>query len=430
MGNFPVRRLLLLFWLPLALAGCAVDSATAPGTGMLVGSSLPPAGYGLPEGEFTDDPISIAIALPLSGPNAAAGQALLDAASLALFEAYDPRISLNPYDTLGTPEGAERAVQLALSDGAEVILGPLFAESIRRAAPLARDAGVLLIGFSNNRAVAGDGVYLASFMPDQEVRRVVRYATSKGHRKFAALIPDTAYGQMILKSLSDTLSESDASIVALEIYTRDSQEVFAPVRRLANYDTRRRAYLAEEAFLKALDDDLADEILKSIENLETLGEVTFDAVLVPEGGQLLRSLAPLLPFFEVDPATVRFLGTGLWDDRSLVHEPPLQGGWYAGVPVEARDAFALRYKTLFGAEPPRIASLGYDAMSLVAILARNEIRDERFTAAAIENPNGFTGVDGGFRFLPNGTTERNLAVIEIGKTGFRTVSPAPESFEK
>ena len=430
MRIFLIRRLLVLFWLPLALAGCAVDSLTAPGTQMLVGSSLPPMDYRLPEEVFADDPVNIAIALPLSGPSAAAGQALLDAASLALFEAYDPRISLNPYDTLGTPEGAERAVQLALSDGAEVILGPLFAESIRRAAPLAREAGVLLIGFSNNRAVAGDGVYLASFMPDEEVRRVVRYATSQGHRKFAALIPDTAYGQMILESLSDTLSESDASIVALEIYARDSQEVFAPVRRLANYDTRRRAYLAEEAFLKALDDDLADEILKSIENLETLGEVTFDAVLVPEGGQLLRSLAPLLPFFEVDPANVRFLGTGLWDDRSLIHEPPLQGGWYAGVPVEASDAFALRYKTLFGAEPPRIASLGYDAMSLVAILARNEIRNERFTAAAIEDPNGFTGVDGSFRFLGNGTTERNLAVIEINKTGFVTLSPAPESFEK
>lgn len=425
-----ILRIAVLLLLSASLAGCAVDSLTAPGAQMLISASLPPAGLEQPGGSFAEDPIRVAIALPLSGPSARAGQALLDAASLALFEAYDPRISLNPYDTLGTPEGAERAVRLALSDGAEVILGPLFAGSIRRAAPLAREAGVMLIGFSNNRTIAGDGVYLAGFMPDQEVRRVVSYAISQGHKNFAALIPDTAYGQIILKSLSDTLNEGGASIVALEIYVRESQEVFAPVRRLANYDTRRSAYLAEEAFLKALDDDLADEILKSIENLETYGDVTFDAVLVPEGGQLLRSLAPLLPFFEVDPAHVRFLGTGLWDDRSLVHEPPLQGGWYAGVPVEASDAFALRYKTLFGAEPLRIASLGYDAMSLVVTLARNEIRGERFSAEAIENPNGFAGVDGSFRFLPDGTTERNLAIIEIGKAGFTTVSPAPDSFER
>lgn len=423
-----------ILWLSAALTGCAVDSLTAPGTQTLLGYTSPDSRDDAlaeqPGAGFVDDSIRIAIALPLSGPSAGAGQALLDAASLALFDAYDPRLSLHPYDTLGTPEGAARAVQLALSDGAQVILGPLFAESIRRAAPAARRAGVPLIGFSNNRSIAGAGIYLLSFMPDQEVRRVVRYATAQGYRNFAALIPDTPYGQMILKSLSDTLNESDASIVALEIYPRDSQEVFGPVRRLADYDTRRRAYLAEEAFLKALDDDLADEILKSIENLETFGEVTFDAVLVPEGGQLLRSLVPLLPFFEVDPANVRFLGTGLWDDRSLIHEPPLQGGWYAGVPVEASDAFQRRYRTLFGAEPPRIASLGYDAMSLVVTLARNEIRDDRFTAAAIESQNGFAGVDGSFRFLANGIAERNLAVIEIGKAGFRTLSPAPESFEK
>lgn len=412
------------------LAGCSVDSLAGLDSPMLLGSLPPELLHEREEGPFTDDPVRIAIALPLSGPSAAAGQALFDAASLALFEAYDPRLSLNPYDTLGTPEGAERAVRLALSDGADIILGPLFADSIRRAGPAARQAGVPLIGFSNNRSIAGDGVYLLSFMPDQEVRRVTRYAVAQGYRKFAALIPDTPYGQMILRSLSDTLNEGDASIVALEIYTRDSQEVFGPVRRLANYDTRRSAYLAEEAFLKSLDDDLADEILKSIKNLETLGEVKFDAVLVPEGGQLLRSLAPLLPFFEVDPAKIRFLGTGLWDDRSLVREPPLQGGWYAGVPVETSDAFALRYRTLFGSEPPRIASLGYDAMSLVATLARNEIRAERFSPAAIEDANGFVGVDGAFRFLSSGISERNLAIIEISRLGFKTLSPAPASFQK
>ena len=431
--NIPFPCLAWIAAALLMLSGCSVDSLMGVDAQSLLGPAQPADGALADvqeEGVFSDDPIRIAIVLPLSGPSAAAGQALLDAASLALFEAYDPRLSLNPYDTLGTPEGAERAVRLALSDGAKVVLGPLFAESIRRAAPAARQAGVPLIGFSNNRSIAGDGVYLLSFMPDQEVRRVARFAMEQGYRKFAALIPDTPYGQMILKSFSDTLNESEASIVALEIYTRDSQEVFGPVRRLADYDTRRRAYLAEEAFLKALDDDLADEILKSIENLETLGDVTFDAVLVPEGGQLLRSLAPLLPFFEVDPVNVRFLGTGLWDDRSLVHEPPLQGAWYAGVPVEASDAFALRYKTLFGAEPLRIASLGYDAMSLIAALARNELRHERFTAKAIEDPNGFTGVDGTFRFLADGTPERNLAVIEISRTGFRTLSPAPDSFEK
>lgn len=393
-------------------------------------SDLPDSYLSSPAGAFGEDQITVAILLPLSGDSAEAGRALLDAASLALFESYDPRIRLVPIDTKGTPDGALNAAIGAVEASAEVILGPLFAESIAAAKPVARDAGIPLIGFSNDRSVAGEGAYLLSFMPDQEVRRVVAQAAAEGRTRFAAMIPESDYGERVFRAFSDAVRQNGGTITALEFYARDPQSIAAPVRRLADYDKRRRAFVREEAFLKGLNDDLANELLEKMKNKETIGEVAFDTVLLPEGGRLLRSLAPLLPFYEIDPAQVRFLGTGLWDDRSLVHEPPLRGGIYATANPEGAEAFLLSFQETFGYGAPRIATLAYDAMALVSNLARNEIKEERFSADAFENANGFMGVDGPFRFASSGVVARRLAVVEIRADGFHTISEAPKTFEE
>lgn len=383
----------------------------------------------LSEKEIQKGPIKIAILLPLSGTSANTGQALLDAATLALFKSYDPRIQLLPFDTLGSAEGARRAANQAVNAEVSVILGPLFSDASHEAGEIARKADIPMISFSNNKAVAGDGVYVLSFMPDQEVEQIIRYASQHGYKRFAALIPEGAYGEIVLNSLSQAVAQWGGEITALEVYSSSADGVFQPVRRLANYAERRRAYVNEQRFLENLGGGMADDVLKSMEHIETIGEVPFDAVLVPEGGELLRNLIPLLPFFEVDPAKIKFLGTGLWDDRSLTHEPPLKGGWYASSVPENTDVFYNDFNEVFHYQPPRIATLSFDAMSLVAALSRNEIERLRFAPSAFLNTNGFVGVDGIFRFSDLGISERKLAIVEIQPNGFHTIEESPNSFE-
>jgi ABC-type branched-subunit amino acid transport system substrate-binding protein len=374
-------------------------------------------------------PIKVAILLPLSGTSANTGRAVLDAATLAIFQAYDPRIQLLPFDTLGNADGARRATREAIAADVSVILGPLFSDASFEASALARAANIPMVSFSNNKEIAGDGVYLLSFMPDEEVKQIISYASSQGYKRFAALIPEGKYGEIVLTSLSQAVAKWGGEITALEVYSPSANGVFQPVRRLANYGERRRAYVNETRFLESLGGGMADDILKDMGHLETIGEVPFDAVLVPEGGELLRNLVPLLPFFEVDPAKIKFLGTGLWDDRSLIHEPPLKGAWYASSVPEKTEVFYEGFKKVFNYQPPRIATLGFDAMSLIATLSRNEIISKRFSPDAFLNPNGFNGVDGLFRFSNQGLSERKLAIVEIQPSGFRTIQQSPESFE-
>jgi hypothetical protein len=158
-----------------------------------------------------------------------------------------------------------------------------------------------------------------------------------------------------------------------------------------------------------------------------LGDVDFDAVFIPEGGIVLRALAPLLPYYDIDPEHVKLLGTGLWDDTNVSREPAMIGGWFAAPEPAAAKIFSQRFTKTFGSPPPRIASLAYDAMALAATLSKDP-PEKRFSMSAITDPNGFKGVDGVIRFNADGTSDRGLAVLEVEKAGFDIISPAPRSF--
>jgi len=443
--SFRLLCTLLIGSLLLALAACAADSSRpasgpqtaeqaeqdegATGADADLSSLAAPAPFTRTEIARLDSrPVRIALLLPLSGRADPLGTALRDAAMLALFDAYDPRLRLKPLDTAGTPEGARAAARAAVDWGADIAVGPLLADSIDAAAPALLDAGIPVLGLSNDRRVARPGVYLMGFMPDQEVTRIIRHAVAAGHSRIAGLIPRNAYGDRVLQNLGATLLDSGGELAALERYDADADRLADPVRRLADYDRRRAAYEAEVEVLESLGDDLSRDILERLETRETLTGPGFDAVLIAEGDPLVRTLAPLLPFYEIDPDQVQFLGTGLWDEPSLTREPPLRGAWFAAPAPDRPRAFLARFKRLYGRDAPRIATLAYDAVSLAATLARTPVPEDRFTRTALTDPAGFSGLDGAFRFTSDGIIARRLAILAIRRDGFEVIDPAASDF--
>lgn len=387
-------------------------------------------------------PVLIGLMLPLSGSEAATGEALLRAATMALFDAYDPRLQLLPLDTAGDFEVAEMRAREAIEAGVSIVLGPLLAANVEAAGDILGPAGITMLGFSNDSSAAGPGRFLMGFLPEAEVKRVVDYTVGAGHQNFGALLPFGRYGDRVRTAFGDAIADAGAEISAIEAYPPDADALFEPVKRLARYDERRDDVRQEVRFLRSLRDDVTDEIAKSLEDAEVMEGVEFDAVLVPEGGALMRTLAPLLPFYEIDPNRVKLIGTGLWNDPGLLGEPPLQGGWFAAPDPVAPAAFLDRFEAMFGEQPPRIATLSYDAVALVARFAREPLSgglqdkdpglatlsDPRFAAERFVTNEGFKGLDGLFRFLEDGTIERALAVLEVNRRGFEIIDPAPNSF--
>ena len=372
--------------------------------------------------------VRIGLLVPLSGPNEKLGRSMLNAAQMALFDFSDSEFELLIFDTLGTSEGAMEAARFAIGDGVSVILGPLLGTSISAIAPMSRAANVKVVGFSSDRTVTGEGIYTMGFFPENEVKRVVDYAVKKGKKRFAAIVPSGLYGQAVVEALRNTATTQGAEVDQILFYNTDSDDFSGIVRELANYDSRRQALLDQRFELKERDDEIAKRALKRLEKMQTLGEVSFDSLLLAGGGERLLAIAALLPFYDVDPKKVRMLGAGQWDMPDLGVEPALRGGWHAGPPPEARKDFVKHYQNIYGVRPHRLSTLAYDATALVAIIARTEGGPD-FSNEVLTAKSGFWGRDGLFRFLNDGTVQRGLAVLQVESRSLRVISSAPKAFE-
>jgi len=376
----------------------------------------------------------VALLLPLSGRHARTGQALLNAAQIALFDIAGDRFTLVVRDTAGTPQGAQAALRSALAEGVRFVLGPLFATSVAAIAPEVRAAGLTAVAFSNDRTVAGDGVFVMGLAPRPQIYRLMGFARSQGLTRFAVLAPRTPYGDAVVQALQEAVLRNGQELSKVVSYQPDSADLSAEVRVLGDYDERHRALLAQRKILAARPDDASKLALKRLDDLETLGPPGFEAVLLPTGGQRLQAIAPMLAYFDIDPAEVRYLGTSQWEQPGVSKEPVLAGGWFTAPPPELWGDFQARYKEIYGALPPRVATLGYDAAALAAALTRSAYGagdEPDFSLRTLTQSSGFSGVDGAFRFLPSGEVERQLAILTVRRGGgFEVLDPAPRSFSQ
>ena len=353
-------------------------------------SSPAPAGPGQQATVAGSGQVKVGLILPLSasGNAGVAAQSMKSAAEMALAEFQNPNIQLLIKDDGGNPQGAAQGAQQALEEGAEIILGPLFALSVPSTAQVARTRSVSVIAFSTDSSIAGRGVFLLSFLPESDINRIVEYSASIGKKSFAALLPENAYGNVVEVAFKQSVGRRGGRIVAFEKYGSDRT---TPARNVA----------------------------------QALGQA--DALLIADDGDSVVATAEALTGAGANLRNIQLLGTGLWDNPRVFASASLQGGLYAAPDPAGFRAFAGRYRTRFGGEPVRTATLAYDAVALVAALARTQ-GAQRFSQDVLTNPSGFSGIDGLFRFRPDGTNERGLAVMRVGNGGGVAVAGSPKSF--
>jgi branched-chain amino acid transport system substrate-binding protein len=402
-----------------ALAACMpepiVPAPLAPPQPAYISPPPPLPAPAAPAPAASAGPAKVALLVPLSGPNAGLGGAILDAAQLALFETGNDQLTLVPRDTKGTPAGAADAARSAVGSGVNLILGPLLASEVEAVKPIAGEAHVNVIAFSTVTDLAGNGTYLMGFLPRQEVVREVGYARQRGLARFAALAPNTAYGRLMADALRDTARSSGGVVTKIAFFDPHAGDASTAI-----------AVLLPAGPSPPPTSDTAAAPPPAAPPPAVPG---FDALLLPEGGDELRAVAHQLAAAGLDSKATRLLGSGLWDVPDIGRDPALDGGWFAAAPPEARRDFERRFRATYGREPPRLASLGYDAAAFASQLASGR-SGPPFSRAAIENPQGYSGVDGLFRFTPDGLVQRGLAVLEVEPEGNLVVSPAPQSFRE
>lgn len=390
-----VRGRFTPWWRPIAAAGAGLLLA-ACSLGIGGGGDAPDASAPGTEAR-TGERVKVALLLPLGaqGNTGTLGKSLKQAGELALFDFDNPNIELISKDTKGTGAGAREAARAAIDEGAELIIGPILAEEVSGAAPVARGAGVSMVAFSSDRKVAGDGVYLLSFLPGRDVSRIVSFAASREKRNFAALIPNNAYGRLVETELNRAVADAGGRVVVQADYPPgDANGMLEPARRVGA--AIRDGQGVDVLFLPASQDDLA-------------------------------SIGPQLAAAGIEPGKVQLIGTGRWDFPSIAQERALAGGWYPAPDPKGWRGFTQRYVETYGGVPPRLASLAYDGISLAVSLSSNA-PGSRYTAQQLTRASGFNGIDGLFRLLSDGTSERGLAILEVQNFGPRVIDAPPSAF--
>lgn len=387
---------------PAAYESEAVETYPVDGYG-----STPSAAPAL-SGNESQPAVKVALLVPLSGKNADLGQAMLQAAQLALFDMEYDKIELMPQDTKGTPDGARTAAQLALADGAQLILGPIFAGEARAVAPIAQQHNINVISFSTDWTLAQGNTFVMGFLPFTQVERLAQYVAAQRLNRIGIIAPESEYGNVVVSAWNVHASRSGLAPASILRVSPGSAEASEKISAFTNYEVRSAAIKAG-----------------------TSVPAPFEAVFMPMGGSEAVSLADSLSFYELDPRTVRRLGTGLWDDASLATQKNMDGAWFAASDPALRKAFERRYYDSYGVAAPRLSTLAYDATSLAVVLARTGFANHgapAYDRGSITNPNGFAGIDGIFRFRPDGMAERGLAIIEVRQGSLSVIDPAPRSF--
>lgn len=348
--------------------------------------------------------VKVALLIPLSGESEAVGNAMFDAATLALYDSYlaapssqiHAQLVIIPKDMGATSIETKKMAEQAIEQGASFIIGPLFSQSVTAIKPLLKEKNIAMLSFSNNKAVASPDAYTFGFLPEQQVERIAEYAYLNKLQRVAVLAPNDAYGEKVRDTLAGIYLKKGGLVAPAELYAPSQANIDAAVARIAG------------AYNNAPEDR------------------RFQAIFIADGGAQIKNIIKAIRKNNINLQKIKLLGTGIWSDEELINIPEMQGAWFPSSPPELYSVFEKRFMTKYGYKPVRLAGLAYDAVTIVAHIA---MTGNGITATALTDPEGFSTPAGGLvRLSTEGTSDRKLAIMEITPQGFKVIDRAPKTF--
>ncbi len=305
-------------------------------------------------------------------------------------------------------EGLKNIVEKNLSPG-RVFLGPIQSKYSTYLNDYCEN-DVIFFTFSSQPSLAKNCVYLLNFFPENELAQLMLYLNEDA--KVALLYPENEYGYLINSFIDETIFESRAVLVNRSSYQNDLSNVRDAIKELGKYELRRYELNRQKQILSLKSDKKSKQRLKKLERFKTTNDYEFTHILIADYSLNLLQVAPLLPYYDIDPNIVQFMGTGVIDDKNFFYEPSLQGAIFPGVPEETRINLINNYKDIYNDEFLRVSTLPYDLIGLINFIYKNEYNLEQ-VINLLNNPNKkFDGVDGNFYFK-NNMIERDLDILRI-----------------
>lgn len=372
--------------------------------------------------------VQVALFFPFSGKNKELGWSLFNSATLSLFENdLNHNIELVLIDSKDTAQESSKAFKEIINRKIKVVIGPIFSSSIEAIAQDAKDNNIAVISLSNNQQLMGKinkdgGIFLAGMMPEIQIDKIVNYAMDRGKFSFAVIAPNNQYGKTITDLFKKIVRNRDGNFITSEFYDSNSKDLDRVVERVINSFSVPSRLTAGKNKLKK------DAVINESDHIYP------QVILIPESGKILSKIVASIKKQNIDERDFQIVGTNQWDDVSTLNDSNLIGAWFASPENEKFRNFEKAFYQTYSRFPPRISSIAYDTVAVVAELVDRKKGKtpmiEDFTNYNNPPKNGFEGIDGLFRFLPNGLVQRNLAVLGVGSGRFETLEKPVEQFLK
>ena len=337
----------------------------------------------------------VAMLLPLSGKAADAGQTMKNAAMLAMGDLNNNRLEVQFYDTKSTSSGARVAIENAVNAGSHLVLGPLMSEEVAAVTQTAKNENLPVISFSTSPSVLQEGIYTLGLLNEEQIDRIVKYSVRQGRRRIAVVLPDNQSGINMLKAAINSAKSEGASITKAGFYRPETMDFSSLVTSMIGG-------------AKATD-----------------GGFGFDALLVPEYGNRLKSITSMFSYYDVAAPDVLFLGTSVWANSNLSKETELYGAVYPLMSASRMEHFSKKYNEMFGQKPNPLGIFAYDSIALASALSR---KDHNYWNEEITNLDGYFGMSGAFRIFANGKNEHGLDIVKVTTSGPQISEQAPQKF--
>jgi ABC-type branched-subunit amino acid transport system substrate-binding protein len=339
---------------------------------------------------------------------------MTNAAQLSLFENNKKEILLRIYDTKGTTFGAVEAINKAVQDGVDVVIGPIFKAETNAIQKIAEKNELLVFSLSNEQDLLNSkNIFVTGPIVEQEIQLLISYMVEKGIYNYVGLVPNTNFGASVNGVLREAIVSKDAMLIKTEYYDQEEQHMLKKIIELISfYEVPKTLY---ENFEKK---KLESKILGETKNMEL--EVKEDdkiypqAMFIAEGGKFADQIGSLVFSVRKEKRNIQLIGTSKLDgNENTLKNPYLDETIFVGANPEKYEKYASSYEKMYRYRPLKITSIIYDLINIVDQVYRKEDEVYRPDKLALLNPMGFDGIDGRFRFLPNGLIERKLYILQF-----------------
>ena len=360
--------------------------------------------------EVKDDPIKVGILLPLTGKFYQIGNSLLNSAQLALNKTQNENIKFIILDT-GNENNITKNFYSLLNEDVNIILGPIFSENIIKIQPLAKDENINIITFSNNTKVTQKNIYIFGLTLEDEIKTILQYSEKLKNKKLAAILPNNEYGKRIKNEIIKFVNNNPTQLVKTVMYSASDPDFYEVSKNISNYEQRNIDLGLKIKELEILNTEASKKEVRRLKNLDTYGDLPFDSLFIGvENFKQLSMISSILPYYDVDPKKIQYLGNTVWDKDSIVKEPGLNNSLFTSLSSNSSESFENEYVEMFNQKPHPIASLAYDAIGLVANLNQN---NQSVDAFSLTSTRGFIGINGKFKFFKNGNIERTPSIYRV-----------------